>query len=68
MTTDETVAYYGSKQALGKALGIKNPRDATKKWGERPRMLRQYQIEILTRGRLRADDYATRAALYSPQR
>lgn len=53
MTTDEAVKHFGSQQALARAIGCKQP--AISQWGERPPMLRQYQIQLLTDGALMAD-------------
>lgn len=54
MTTDEAVQHYGSATALGRALGI--TRSAVQQWGERPPIPRQYQIQVKTGGKLRADE------------
>lgn len=55
MTKDEAVALYGSQDKLAKALGIR--REAVVQWTSVP-PLRQLQLEMLTLGRLRADDSA----------
>lgn len=57
MTTQEAINYYGSAKALADALGVWP--QTVYAWGERPPMLRQYQIEVLTHGALEADDDAT---------
>jgi hypothetical protein len=54
MTTDEAIRHFGSKAKLAAALGIWP--HGIYKWGERPPMLRQYQIQCLTEGLLKADD------------
>lgn len=54
MTTDEIMRHYRTQEAVADALGISQA--AVSQWGERPPMLRQYQIQVLTRGELRADD------------
>ncbi len=54
MTTKEAIDHFGSVKALADALRIWP--HSVYKWGERPPMLRQYQIQVLTRGELRADD------------
>ncbi len=54
MTTDEVVDYFETQEAVAKALGI--TQSAVSQWDDRPPMLRQYQIQVLTRGELRADD------------
>ncbi|WP_456267678.1 Cro/CI family transcriptional regulator [Kushneria sp. AK178] len=54
MTLDEAINYYGGRKIdLAKALGISA--SAITLWGESIPMLRQFQIESLTRGRLKAD-------------
>lgn len=54
MTIDEAIKFYGGRKGdLAKALGISAA--AVTQWGETLPMLRQYQIESLTRGRLKAD-------------
>ena len=52
MTKDEAIAHFGSQAALADALGIKPPSVA--EWDAVPD-LRQLQLEILTRGKLKAD-------------
>jgi transcriptional repressor of cell division inhibition gene dicB len=54
MTTDEAIRHFGSKAKLAAALGILP--HGIYKWGERPPILRQYQIQCLTEGLLKADD------------
>jgi transcriptional repressor of cell division inhibition gene dicB len=54
MTTDEAIRHFGSKAKLAAALGIWP--HGIYRWGERPPMLRQYQIQCLTEGLLKADD------------
>ena len=54
MTTDEAIRHYGSKAKLAAALGIWP--HGIYRWGESPPILRQYQIEKLTRRELVADD------------
>lgn len=53
MTRKQAVAYYGSVAALADALGVKV--QAVYQWGDRPPMLRQYQLERMTKGALRVD-------------
>lgn len=60
MTTDEAVRYFGSQHALATAIGCKQP--AISQWGERPPLLRQYQIQLLTGGKLVADPAPKEAA------
>ena len=53
MKKDEVLAYYGTQVQLAKTLGITQA--AVAQWREVP-MLRQYQIERLTGGALKAQD------------
>ena len=50
MTTDEAVKLWGGQTRLAKALGI--TRDAIYKWRDYPPMAYQYQIMVLSGGRL----------------
>jgi len=50
---DEVLAYYGTQRQLAQALGITQA--AVAQWREVP-MLRQYQLERLTGGRLKVQD------------
>lgn len=54
MTTKEVIDHFETQVAIARALGI--TQSAVSQWGDRPPMLRQYQIEIVTQGGLRADD------------
>ena len=53
MTTKEAAAYYGNQLAIARALGIWPT--AVSQWGKRPPLLRQFQIQVLTEGALKAD-------------
>lgn len=53
MTTKEASTHYGSQLALARALGIWPT--AVSQWGESPPQLRQYQIQCITEGKLKAD-------------
>ena len=53
MKKDEVLAYYGTQRQLAQALGITQA--AVAQWREVP-MLRQYQLERLTGGALKAQD------------
>ena len=53
MKKDEVLAYFGTQVQLAKALGISQA--AVAQWREVP-MLRQYQLERLTGGALKAQD------------
>lgn len=50
MTTDEAVKMWGGQTRLAKALGI--TRDAVHKWKQYPPMDKQFQIMVLSGGRL----------------
>lgn len=52
MTTQEAIKYFGGAKALAEALGIWP--QAVYYWGDTPPPLRQYQIEVLTEGALKA--------------
>lgn len=57
MKTSDAIQFYGgTKMALSKALGV-SP-SAITQWGEDIPLLRQYQIERLTKGKLKADPVA----------
>jgi hypothetical protein len=54
MTTDQAIKHYGSQAKLASALWhCTQPSIA--KWGERPPMLRQFEIQLKTMGRLVAE-------------
>ena len=50
MTTQEAVQFWGGQTRLAKALGI--TRDAVHKWKQYPPMDKQFQIMVLSGGRL----------------
>ncbi len=50
MKTKTAIDHFGSRQALADALGIS--REATYGWGEIVPEQRQYQIQVITAGRL----------------
>lgn len=52
MTTQEAVNFYGTKAEIAKALGI--DKAAISQWGEFPPLGRQYEIQSLTKGKLKA--------------
>lgn len=52
MKTTEAAAFFGSKKKLADALLI-NP-SAVTQWGELVPESRQYQIQVLTKGKLKA--------------
>ncbi len=53
MTKDEAIAEFGTQTALAEALGI--TQGSISLWSDKVPVLRQLQIEALTRGRLKAD-------------
>lgn len=53
MTTQEAIQHYGGRKALAAALNVWPQVIYT--WGERPPMARQYELEVKTGGKLRAD-------------
>jgi hypothetical protein len=60
MTVDELIAHFGSVSATARALGVKDP--SVSEWkatGVVPE-LRQYQAEIASGGKLKADTPALR--------
>lgn len=52
MKTKAAIRYFGSQAELARALGIK--RASVCGWGETVPLARQYQIERLTKGKLKA--------------
>lgn len=66
MTTDEAIKFF-TKKGLYKALKLRSGRQTVAAWGERPPLMRQYQIECLSCGHLLADDYAERRQLKPPK-
>lgn len=54
MKTIDAIKYYGSQRKLKEILGLR-ARQTIHAWGEYPPPGRQYQIEILTNGELRAE-------------
>jgi DNA-binding transcriptional regulator YdaS (Cro superfamily) len=52
MTKDEAISFFGSASELARRLDIE--RSAISQWTEIPEG-RQYQIEVLTEGKLRAE-------------
>lgn len=52
MTRAEAITHFNGIQALARALGISY--EAVRQWGEEVPELRQYQLECITRGVLKA--------------
>ena len=53
MTKTEAIQYYGTHAKLARALGIS--RQAVTDWGDRIPEGRQWQLEVVTGGDLKAD-------------
>ena len=53
MTTEEVIHYYGGIKRLSAELDIFP--QAVLKWGEHPPLLRQYQLQVLTDNKLKAE-------------
>jgi hypothetical protein len=53
MTTQDAIQHFGGLKKLADALGIWP--QAVYKWGERPPLSKQYELEVKTSGALRAD-------------
>jgi hypothetical protein len=53
VTTQEAVDFFGSRQKLAEALGIWV--SATYQWGDHPPPVRQFQIEVASKGKLKAE-------------
>ena len=52
MTLNEAIIFFGSKKALAEALNI--GRSAISNWGDEIPPQRQFQIQIVTKGKLKA--------------
>jgi DNA-binding transcriptional regulator YdaS (Cro superfamily) len=59
MKTTDAAAFFGSKKKLADVLLI-NP-SAVTQWGEYVPESRQYQIQVLTKGKLKASEKNTTA-------
>ena len=53
MTLQQAINHYGTKSKLARALKV-TPQ-AVNYWGDEIPIIRQYQIQVLTRGKLKAD-------------
>jgi len=51
----DAIRYYGTQRKLADALGISQA--AVSKWPDRVPKLRQYELERLTGGKLKVDNY-----------
>lgn len=54
MKTKDAIRFFGTQAELARALGI--TRQSIKSWGETVPLARQYQIERMTSGKLRAPE------------
>jgi hypothetical protein len=63
MKTKEAIEFFRTEAFLARCLGIK--RQAVNGWGEYPPIGRQYQIQIITAGKLKAE--GEKAAWITPQ-
>lgn len=52
MNTQEAANHFGSKVKLARALGIRP--SAITGWGDTPPLVRQYQIQVLSKNKLKA--------------
>lgn len=53
MTTQEAIDFYGGKKQLADALGVWP--QVIYQWGDYPPMGRQYELEVKTEGKLKAE-------------
>jgi hypothetical protein len=53
MKTEEAIAHFGSLKKLADALNVWP--QVIYQWGETPPMARQYELEVKTGGKLKAD-------------
>jgi len=53
MTKTDAINHFGTQASLARALGIH--RAAINGWGDQVPLGRQYQLEVLTKGALKAD-------------
>ena len=60
MTTQEAIQFFGSKAQVADALGCS--RAAVTMWGEEPPRARQWQIQVLTKGKLKVSKEASKKA------
>ena len=57
MKTQTAIDYFGSRKNLAEALGIKDV-SSLSHWGEFVPILRQYQIQVVTKNKLKAEKKA----------
>lgn len=54
MTTQQAIDHYGSVKALAEALNIWP--HVIYRWGEHPPMARQYELQVKTKNKLKAEN------------
>ena len=54
MKTQDVIDFFGSRKKLAEKLGVKDV-SAFSHWGDSVPELRQYQIQVLTKNKLKAD-------------
>ena len=59
MKTQDVIDFFGSRKKAAEKLGIENV-SAFSHWGDSVPELRQYQIQVLTKNKLKADADITR--------
>lgn len=59
MKTQDVIDFFGSRKKAAEKLGIENV-SAFSHWGDSVPELRQYQIQVLTKNKLKADPGITR--------
>jgi len=57
LKTEEAIRWYGGVKRLAEALGVWP--QVIYKWGEHPPRARQYELEVKTKGELRAQSDET---------
>ena len=62
MKTQDVIDFFGSRKKAAEKLGIENV-SSFSHWGDQVPVLRQYQIQVLTKNKLKADaDPSSKAA------
>lgn len=56
MNMNEAIQHFGSKKKLAEALGIRP--SAVTQWGESIPVGRQYQLQVISKNKLKADQKA----------
>lgn len=56
MNIDDAIKYFGSKKKLADALGIRP--SAVTQWGVDIPAIRQFQIQVISKNKLKADQKA----------